>query len=586
MYQPATKDDLQKRRRSPVQPKLGGGKRGGNAQWGVSRPLSMPEDVQAKMQSSFGYDFSNVQMSENSGVPQISNRALTTGGHVMFAPGAFQPHTHGGQELIGHELSHVVSQSRGEVSAPQGDSLMDSVVVDKALESRADSEGSRAASYSGEVKTSGLKSVSSGGGDGGGAVQGDDIDVDSLNVAHYGTESGPGSRAAHRQQGVDMARHTPERAQQTHNTVDSLNTTIGLTQGMFGTYSLSKGHRKQLREKVIVKSRQIRPTTQEDMADTSMTAKQREANAWIRWLIEPSRITALLMPEMNAAQCRKDRRLDRATDMITQGGMERDDATSEDVAGEHDEMSHHINSGQIDPTTGQPIMWHQEGHRSDLSRGFAAQHQNWSPALLDAHNRLVEMPPEADEGRERNRFVELAKNEAVRRTKKKGFFERQSTYAQRVQQAEAAGRTMGDKIVSETLYWNYRDVSRRFWRLTSLMGLDFFNNYQKTVIFTRAHGTPTFNSPNPESGRRAITDSEWQHANRMGYLNNPNSSIKHVQPTDRLIDRNHGLTPDGPIAPPPPQLPIWANGGGGYMGHMMRQLHSLGGGRGGVNNAA
>src|SRR5690606_29890951 len=60
------------------------------------------------------------------------------------APGRFDPSSSSGQELLGHELAHVVQQSQGGVSATgqaNGVALND----DSSLESQADSMGARAA---------------------------------------------------------------------------------------------------------------------------------------------------------------------------------------------------------------------------------------------------------------------------------------------------------------------------------------------------------------------------------------------------------------------------------------------------------
>jgi Domain of unknown function (DUF4157) len=47
---------------------------------------------------------------------QLSAKAFTTGQDIFFRQGAYEPHSSGGQELIAHELTHVVQQSSGQVS--------------------------------------------------------------------------------------------------------------------------------------------------------------------------------------------------------------------------------------------------------------------------------------------------------------------------------------------------------------------------------------------------------------------------------------------------------------------------------------
>jgi len=102
------------------------------------RSLTLPEPVQAKMESAFHADLGNLRLNESPLVSQAGAVAVTQGNTVSFAPGRFNPNSISGQELIGHEISHAVSQARGEVS---GSGFLN----DSGLESRADSEGVRAA---------------------------------------------------------------------------------------------------------------------------------------------------------------------------------------------------------------------------------------------------------------------------------------------------------------------------------------------------------------------------------------------------------------------------------------------------------
>jgi hypothetical protein len=74
---------------------------------------------------------------------------------------------------------------------------------------------------------------------------------------------------------------------------------------------------------------------------------------------------------------------------------------------------------------------------------------------------------------------------------------------------------MALKVSNLTSMWLNQEVMNSFWRLTSLMGLDFFVSRNKHVAFVRQAGQADF-----QGERRAITDSEWQHANDQGYINN------------------------------------------------------------------
>lgn len=75
--------------------------------------------VQQKMGEALGADFSDVRVHtgrESSSLSQeLSALAFTTGHDVFFGEGQYNPHSAGGQELIAHELTHVVQQSSGVV---------------------------------------------------------------------------------------------------------------------------------------------------------------------------------------------------------------------------------------------------------------------------------------------------------------------------------------------------------------------------------------------------------------------------------------------------------------------------------------
>jgi hypothetical protein len=107
-----------------------------------------PQEVQAKMESLMGEDFSGVSIHENSAeATGMHAKAFTQGENIHFAPGQYNPETHSGQELIGHELAHVRQQRRGRVGA----SLQlkgRNVNTDSSLEAEADAMGRKAAGAS------------------------------------------------------------------------------------------------------------------------------------------------------------------------------------------------------------------------------------------------------------------------------------------------------------------------------------------------------------------------------------------------------------------------------------------------------
>jgi hypothetical protein len=81
----------------------------------------MPDDLKANMESSFNTDFSNVRVYPNSGKAiEVGALAYTQGTDIHFAPGQFKPEASAGQQLLGHELTHVVQQRQGRVQ-PTGE---------------------------------------------------------------------------------------------------------------------------------------------------------------------------------------------------------------------------------------------------------------------------------------------------------------------------------------------------------------------------------------------------------------------------------------------------------------------------------
>jgi Domain of unknown function (DUF4157) len=106
---------------------------------------ALPEVVRGKMESALGADFSNVRVHVGPQAERIGAIAFTIGSDVYFAPGRYQPDTLQGQQLLGHELAHVVQQRAGRVRNPLSSGL--AVVQDHALEAEADRMGQRAAAH-------------------------------------------------------------------------------------------------------------------------------------------------------------------------------------------------------------------------------------------------------------------------------------------------------------------------------------------------------------------------------------------------------------------------------------------------------
>lgn len=101
----------------------------------------LPDDVRRKMEAAFGVDFRSVRVLVGNEAPAIGAIAFARGEQIYFAPGRFDPLSRAGQELLGHELAHVVQQRAGRVRPDTGSFLNTSA----ALEAEADTAGAAAA---------------------------------------------------------------------------------------------------------------------------------------------------------------------------------------------------------------------------------------------------------------------------------------------------------------------------------------------------------------------------------------------------------------------------------------------------------
>ncbi len=103
----------------------------------------IPANVQAKMESAFNTGFSNVKVHSNSSkATEVGALAYTQGSDIHFAPGQYNPSSTSGQQLLGHELSHVVQQSEGRVK-PTGEVGGLPLNDDPSLEKEADLMGQK-----------------------------------------------------------------------------------------------------------------------------------------------------------------------------------------------------------------------------------------------------------------------------------------------------------------------------------------------------------------------------------------------------------------------------------------------------------
>jgi hypothetical protein len=101
------------------------------------------------MEGSFGTSFGDVRVHQDGLAEQRGALAVTAGHDIHFAGGAYAPSTPGGQQLIGHELTHVVQQERGGGAVaqrkPEGAASAPTLAAAE-LEAEADRVGAAAAS--------------------------------------------------------------------------------------------------------------------------------------------------------------------------------------------------------------------------------------------------------------------------------------------------------------------------------------------------------------------------------------------------------------------------------------------------------
>ncbi len=134
-------DSAPKKETAPAQPSMDALRSGASqpTQEQMGHRVDLPDAMRAKMENAFGADLGAVKLYESQAVADAGAKAVTRGSDIAFAPGMLDFTSYGGQALLGHELSHVVSQARGEVT---GGGFLN----DRALEARADREGAMAAS--------------------------------------------------------------------------------------------------------------------------------------------------------------------------------------------------------------------------------------------------------------------------------------------------------------------------------------------------------------------------------------------------------------------------------------------------------
>ena len=91
-----------------------------NSARGSGQPLD--NGVAQRMGEAMGADFSAVHVHADSQADalnqQLSAKAFTTGNDIFFQQGAYEPQSDSGQQLLAHELTHVVQQGGTAPSGP------------------------------------------------------------------------------------------------------------------------------------------------------------------------------------------------------------------------------------------------------------------------------------------------------------------------------------------------------------------------------------------------------------------------------------------------------------------------------------
>ncbi len=130
---------------------------------GTGSPLR--NDTKTDMESAFGADFSGVRIHTDAPAAEMNRglnaQAFTHGSDIYFNQGKFNPETRGGQQLLAHELTHVVQQ--GHASSIQQKSETSTPTIQKeedSLAGQAWNALASGASWVGEQVSSGVETVS------------------------------------------------------------------------------------------------------------------------------------------------------------------------------------------------------------------------------------------------------------------------------------------------------------------------------------------------------------------------------------------------------------------------------------------
>ena len=130
--QEGQEEDIQKKPTLQGQETLGAGEAPIALEAEIDRARSGGQPLDGKLQRSMsqamGTDFSHVKVHTDNTSHQLNQslqaKAFTTGRDIFFRQGQYNPNSKGGQELIAHELTHVVQQNGASVQRKSMDTVV------------------------------------------------------------------------------------------------------------------------------------------------------------------------------------------------------------------------------------------------------------------------------------------------------------------------------------------------------------------------------------------------------------------------------------------------------------------------------
>ena len=131
-----------------------------------SRGQSLPVEVAARLSQALGTDVSDARIHTDGSAGQaakaVNAHAFATGQDIFFAPGKYKPGTRAGDELLLHELTHVVQDAEGRLPTSTSSGGPDVSSPNDAHEREAVREASSAVDrlYSGDLAGSASMSES------------------------------------------------------------------------------------------------------------------------------------------------------------------------------------------------------------------------------------------------------------------------------------------------------------------------------------------------------------------------------------------------------------------------------------------